>query len=70
MPYKIRNAENLYSTGGDTPRFTRDGKTWSTLGRLKAHLKFVSNIGNDWVIEEHGYIKDVFKAKDMYWREP
>ena len=66
MPYKIRNSSGMYSTGGDSPRFTRDGKTWSTLGRLKAHLKFVRYISSDWVVEEHGYIKDVCKAKDIY----
>jgi hypothetical protein len=34
-----RNSDGLYSTGGMSPRFTKDGKVWSQLGHLKNHLR-------------------------------
>jgi hypothetical protein len=38
MPYKIRDGEGLYSTGGNSPFFTKQGKTWIGLGALKCHI--------------------------------
>jgi len=39
--YKIRNAEGLFSTGGTTPRWTKQGKTWTALNHLSAHLSLL-----------------------------
>lgn len=37
--YKIRNKKTgLYSTGGKFPDWTKNGKSWSTLGHIAAHL--------------------------------
>lgn len=44
MPtYKIRNAAGRYSTGGDTPKWTKKGKSWGTLSALKAHINLVNS---------------------------
>ena len=40
MAYKIRGPKG-FSNGGLYPRFTKTGKTWATLGHLKAHLSLV-----------------------------
>lgn len=37
--YKIKNKDGLYSTGGTTPKFVKDGKVWSKLSHLKNHLR-------------------------------
>lgn len=40
LVYKIQDtATKLYSTGGYAPKWTRDGKSWKTLGQLKSSLK-------------------------------
>lgn len=86
MPYKIRNAKGLYSTGGNPPSFNKIGKTWSCLSHLKNHLRQLwhkrhwsenddikyeksNKIPADWFIEEHGYIKDVCLAKQVFGDE-
>lgn len=38
MIIRVRNEEGLYSKGGVFPKFTKKGKTWSSLGYLKNHL--------------------------------
>jgi hypothetical protein len=41
--YKIRDRETgLFSTGGMDPRWSKTGKTWSTEGQLKSHLRLVT----------------------------
>lgn len=39
--YKIRHMQTgLYSAGGSySPRWTKRGKTWNTLGHLKSHIR-------------------------------
>lgn len=37
--YKIRDENGLYSNGGMSPEFTREGKTWNNIGHLKNHLR-------------------------------
>ena len=41
MIIKIRNDKGLFSTGGSEGRvrFTKKGKTWSSLGYVKTHLR-------------------------------
>lgn len=40
--YKIkRRSDDLFSTGGSFPRFTKKGKIWRTLGHLRSHLNSV-----------------------------
>lgn len=41
--YRLRDmATGLYSTGGHSPRWTKQGKVWRNLGSLKTHLKNIS----------------------------
>ncbi len=37
--YRIMRKDGLFSNGGTEPDFNKQGKTWSTLGQLKNHLK-------------------------------
>lgn len=38
--YRIKNKDGLYSSGGQNPRFSKNsGKVWTSLGRLKNHLR-------------------------------
>lgn len=37
--YRIRDSNGLYSTGGQSPEFTKGGKTWSNIGHVKNHLR-------------------------------
>jgi hypothetical protein len=38
--FKIKHAQTgLFSTGGMEPRWTTKGKTWSTIGSVKNHLR-------------------------------
>lgn len=37
--FRIRDKNGLYSTGGQSPDFTKGGKTWSNLGHVKSHLR-------------------------------
>jgi hypothetical protein len=40
--YKIlRKSDGLYSIGGSSPRFKKNGKAWSSIGGLKNHLNLV-----------------------------
>ena len=39
--YKIQNPEGLFSTGGSTPDWKRQGKTWVALNHLNAHLTMI-----------------------------
>lgn len=37
--YKIRDENGLYSTGGQTPEFNKNGKIWNNIGHVKNHLR-------------------------------
>ena len=37
--YKIRDENGLYSTGGTSPEFNKNGKTWNNIGHVKNHLR-------------------------------
>lgn len=40
--YKIRDRETgLFSTGGSSPYWYNDGKTWSAIGHVKNHVNLV-----------------------------
>lgn len=44
--YKIRDRDTgLFSTGGCDPGWNKIGKTWSTEGQVKSHLKMWSSEG-------------------------
>jgi hypothetical protein len=52
--YKIKNRKTgLYCTGGSHPQWTAKGKSWNTMGHVKAHLTWIrqwpdlANIYND-----------------------
>jgi hypothetical protein len=45
--FKIRNkVTGLYSTGGCSPRWTKKGKIWTTIGHLKSHIRQL--VGRKW----------------------
>jgi hypothetical protein len=51
--YKIRHTETgLYSTGGQNPRWTKVGKTWTKIGHLKCHLNGFESIPDTWEVIE------------------
>ncbi len=70
--YKIKRlVDKLYSTGGRCPRFTKNGKVWSTLPGLKNHLNMfispwwdqIDNKYENCIVVEYGvegYKEDVF----------
>jgi len=38
--YRIRRKKDgLFSAGGSNPRFNKSGKAWTTIGKLKNHLR-------------------------------
>lgn len=39
--YKIQSPEGLFSTGGCRPKWTKGGKTWTSLAHLKNHLNIM-----------------------------
>ena len=41
--FKIRNRAGLFSTGGDTPSWSKKGKAWSSKGALSNHITLVSD---------------------------
>jgi len=38
MPFKIRNRDGLFATGGDTVTWSKSGKTWAQRGHLSSHF--------------------------------
>jgi len=66
--FKIKNQYDLFSTGGNNPRWTKRGKTWGSFQALKLHLrqfcskthfngeewvyKWTNEIGDDWIVIE------------------
>ena len=41
--FKIKSPTGLYSTGGDTPSWSKKGKVWSSKGALSSHITLVSD---------------------------
>jgi hypothetical protein len=42
--YKIRDRKTgLYSTGGKPPSWSKNGKTWTTVGGLMNHLSYLKH---------------------------
>lgn len=39
--WKVRNQNGLFSSGGATPWFKKDGKSWNSLDGIKKHLKII-----------------------------
>ena len=37
----MRLSDNKFSNGGSSPHFTLSGKTWSSIGQLKNHLRLI-----------------------------
>ena len=42
--YKIRSKEGLFSSGQSKVRWIEDGKSWTSLRNLRAHLKYLENL--------------------------
>lgn len=65
--YKIRDKQTgLFSTGGYSPNWTREGKTWKTKAQVISHLKLFCRgyrqeggrtIPKTWIIVEFGMIE-------------
>lgn len=55
--YKIRHMQTgLYSAGGSySPRWTKRGKTWNTLGHLKSHIRNLAQSKQAIVIRDSCY---------------
>lgn len=78
--YKIKDtATGLYSTGGCEPKWTKNGKTWSTKGYVKSSLsqfiddnwytrKYENRIPETWVVvtidSENGISEE--KARSLF----
>ena len=39
--YKIRFPDGTFSTGGSSPKRSKKGKTWNSLGNIKSHLRLL-----------------------------
>ena len=45
--YKIRRkSDGLFSMGGDSPKFNKNGKVWKQIGHLKNHLAIIKQYLN------------------------
>lgn len=66
--YKIMNSNRLYSSGGTSPNFNREGKVWTSLGRLKSHLRQFPprSIPKDWIIVEFSPNGKQFSASGVF----
>jgi hypothetical protein len=68
----------LYSTGGTDPSFTKNGKSWNTIGTLRSHLRVLSKRGETIyrnqgvviqkletiVVEEHSFDEELQRVAD------
>lgn len=64
---KIENGEGLFSTGGRHPRFTKRGKTWSTIGHVSSHLGQLKDVPNDWTIAIAEMSDDGFTPSSIHY---
>jgi hypothetical protein len=56
--YKIIHKNTgLYNAGGTTPRWTKKGKKWSSLGHLKLHI--ISQLNYNYTTNQYSYNKDI-----------
>ena len=59
IQYKIRNKSHptLYREGGVRPRWTKNGKIWSTRGKLRSTITMIINYRtesfSDWEVVEY-----------------
>ena len=69
IKYKIKDTNSgLFSMGGHTPRFTKEGKMWNKLSNLEKHLNYFKAIPETWVIVEIDLIERpvACRAKDCH----
>lgn len=66
--FKIKDIKTgLYSTGGHTPIFTKNGKLWTKLEYVKRHLHFFKAIPDNWAVVEIVTTEDlVYPAKTVH----
>jgi hypothetical protein len=63
--YKIIHKNTgLYSAGGTTPRWTKKGKTWNSLGHLKLHI--ISQLKYNYTTNQYSYNKDILNWEVNY----
>jgi predicted nucleic acid-binding Zn-ribbon protein len=53
MIVKIENPEGLFSRGGMDVRFTKKGKTWSSIGYVKSHLRQLKHFIHEYMDERN-----------------
>ena len=61
--YKIRRlSDGLYSAGGSTPTFTKNGKIWKTLTAVKLHIHSALGHGyNRYGMYQYPNLKSIYK---------
>lgn len=69
--YQIQNSKGLYSTGGYTPRFSRNGKVWVGKAAMAGHLAVMpSKVYDDCIIIEIDCTKETFtRTPFIDWHE-
>lgn len=61
--YKIRNKDGLYSTGGSSPSFTKNGKVWNSKSALNNHIRMLIDYASSW--NEKSKSIDVYKDCEL-----
>lgn len=66
--YKVRNAEGLWSRGGNVPEWSNIGKTWSNRGAIARHVVQVAQVR---ALHDHyakvGTRYDIDRIVQAYW---
>ncbi|RWZ87300.1 MAG: hypothetical protein EO766_12305 [Hydrotalea sp. AMD] len=58
--YKIRSATTgLYSSGGNSPKFTKTGKVWRARNHLTCHLNQLDRHGRHTYEQNNAYIETI-----------
>ena len=68
--YKVRNkVTGKFSTGGISPSFTNKGKSWSSIGPLKTHLRQISsrNYFNDCEVVEYQMVENATTPLNQFY---
>jgi hypothetical protein len=59
--YRIRDkSTGKFSSGGRTPRWTKNGKVWFELGHVKLHLNQVHKFSKDYYLENSELVAEYF----------
>jgi len=65
--YKIqRRNDEMFSTGGAKPKFSKTGKVWTSKAYLKSHLTLVEEVGNSHIYNDCHIIEYVLNTANYY----